>query len=100
MVLKFAAVKGDANSHGAGALTDSTCVASVKVNGIAIATVKDGGGAADDDLCPDKGGSHCAPGPNSGSSTVFAGGSAVHRDGDGRVCGATTNGSSPNVRIG
>jgi uncharacterized Zn-binding protein involved in type VI secretion len=82
------AVEGDPNSHGGGALT-ATNPKTVFVNNIAVI---DHGpdSAAPDSLCGDDGGAHCSPNTASGSGTVYVYGKPVHRQGDSRVCGATT----------
>ena len=87
---------GSLSSHGSGGILAAT--SNVKVNTLNIAVIGDD--ANPDDLCPGAGGDHCNPKPSTGSSTVFAGGIAVHRVGDLRLCGGSTTTGSVNVFVG
>lgn len=84
---ELVAVKDDGNTHGAGNLIPAN-PQTVFVEGIPVIEHDDP--AAPDALCPPLGGPHCAPGTSEGSSTVFVYGNPLHRNNDGRVCGAKT----------
>ena len=100
MALQNAAVQGDPNNAGGGALLGSTCISNVLVNGTPIATIIGGKPGPSDASCY-KGNVHChSTGPTGSSSRVTAGGSPVHRNGDARNCGHICVGSSGNVLIG
>lgn len=81
------AVKGDPNSHGGGELNadGNSSPQTVKINGKFVIVHEST--AAGDDL------GHPLPPTDTaeGSGTVFCYGSPVHRHGDSRKCGATTN---------
>jgi|APCry1669189768_1035252.scaffolds.fasta_scaffold00234_12 hypothetical protein len=84
------AVVGDPNSHGGGELTLSgdSSPGTVFINNIpVIVGTTDAGpdGLADPDGPP-----HDDPKSSSHSATVFAYNKPAHRNGDTRVCGATT----------
>jgi uncharacterized Zn-binding protein involved in type VI secretion len=79
------AVEGDPNSHGGGDLIASN-PKTVYINNISVIEHEDPANA--DSLCDSD--AHCSPSTSSGSSTVFVYGNPVHRNGDSRVCGATT----------
>ena len=84
---------GDANTGG-GAISStaqSTVFANdklISVNGSTVATHPAGAGV------------HAGATTANGSSTVFAGGTAVNRTGDADSCGHTRTGGSSNVNIG
>tara|TARA_R110000824_G_scaffold365603_1_gene554121 strand:+ start:116 stop:448 length:333 start_codon:yes stop_codon:yes gene_type:complete len=96
--MKLVALLGDMSDHGNGSINAAGVVASVLVNGKAIAVAGLGQGSAGDSLCdPNVTPNHCAfpvgvPGPGAGEGllNVLAGGIPVHRVGDSRVCGGTT----------
>jgi len=84
------AVQGDGDSHGGGALNADADSAphTVFINGRPV--VVNLSHAAPDSLCEIVGPPHCDPFTTSGSSTVTCYGKPAHRNGDSRVCGATT----------
>ena len=85
--MPLVAVNGDPNSHGGGGLKPEN-PRTVFAEGINV--IEHGDPAAPDALCGPIGGTHCSPKTSNGSSTVFVYGNPIHRDKDGRVCGAKT----------
>lgn len=78
---------GDFNTHGGGALIPAT--PKVFINNFAACSI--GTPASPDSLCdPTHRPLDCAPVAIGGSTKVFIGGTGIHREGDLRVCGATT----------
>jgi uncharacterized Zn-binding protein involved in type VI secretion len=84
------AVQGDADSHGGGALNADADSSphTVFINNLPV--VVNLSHAAADSLCRPQDTPHCDPYTTSGSGTVTCYGKPVHRNGDSRVCGATT----------
>jgi uncharacterized Zn-binding protein involved in type VI secretion len=82
---ELVAVRGDGNTHGGGGLIPQN-PQTVFVEGRNV--IEDTDPASADGLCPGSG--HCNPASINGSSTVFVYGNPLHRNGDGRVCGAST----------
>ena len=84
------AVEGDINSHGNGQLIAEN-PKTVFINFIPVIELEDP--ASPDDLCGVIGQSplHCDPKTSEGSPNVFVYNNPVHREGDGRVCGAVTD---------
>lgn len=81
-------VQGDTCSHGAGELNADN-PQTVFINNIPVI---DHGpdSASPDTLCYDVGPPHCDPETVEGSPDVFVYNKPVHRQGDGRICGAET----------
>jgi uncharacterized Zn-binding protein involved in type VI secretion len=82
---ELVAVRGDGNTHGGGNLIPQNAK-TVFVEGRNV--IEDSDPASADGLCPGSG--HCNPVSTSGSNSVFVYGNPLHRNGDNRVCGATT----------
>lgn len=85
---ELVAVAGSTNSHGLGGLLADNNTGKVFIGGAKVVYL--GSHAVADILCFDEGGPHCDPIATTASSKVFCEGIAVHRNGDGRLCSATT----------
>ena len=85
-------------SHGAGPILTTTV--NVFVNGKPIAVLLDPASAPCGLFDPVTHPLGANPIATKASATVFAGGKPVHRIGDLRICGATTNSGSADVNAG
>lgn len=81
-------VLGDPNSHGAGSLLADNNSGKLFIGGIKV--VYQNSHSGPDALCIPIGPPHCDPFATGHSSTVYSEGIPIHRDGDSRVCGAST----------
>lgn len=85
--MPLVSIEGNPNTHGGGRL-EAGNPQTVKVSNTSVIEVSDPAGP--DGLCPILGGSHCNPESSTGSPNVYVYNNPIHRDKDGRSCGAST----------
>lgn len=85
---ELVSVMGDPNTHGAGDLLADNNSGKLFIGGTKVVYLSSA--ANPDALCIPIGPPHCDPFATGHSATVFSEGIPIHRNNDGRICGAVT----------